>query len=81
MSDLVDKDTRTKEERVANIRHWQSRTDAERFEETWRLSVETYGMPQGSLRDGPFRMVRRTVDGKDEVICEWRGGPDSPRLV
>ncbi|WP_263365963.1 hypothetical protein [Edaphobacter bradus] len=73
MCDEVDKDTGTKEERLASIRYWQNRTAAERFEETWRLSVEAYGMPQGSLRDGPFRIIRRTKGGKEEVVREWSG--------
>jgi hypothetical protein len=73
MGDVPYNDMRTKEERLASICYWQSRTPAERFEETWRLSVEAYGMPQGTLRDGPFRLIRRTPDGKEEVVREWHG--------
>lgn len=74
MRDLTQpEDNRTEEERFASYRYWRSRTSSERFEETWRLSVEAYGMPEGSLRDGPFRLIRRTPDGKEEVIREWSG--------
>lgn len=81
MRDLTQpEDTRTKEERLASYRYWRSRTSSERFEETWRLSVAAYGMPKGSLRDGPFRLVRRTPDGKEKIIREW-SGPNPLRPV
>ena len=56
-----------KEER---LRYWLSKTPAEREAETWRLSVETYGEPKGGLRDGPFRLIRKTASGEFEGV-EW----------
>jgi hypothetical protein len=66
-------DNRSEEERLASYRYWRSRTSSERFAETWRLSVEHYGTPHGDLRHGPYRIIRRTHDGKEEVIREWSG--------
>jgi hypothetical protein len=71
MDEIVD--TRTKEEKLSSYRYWQSRTPAERFEETWRLSVEKYGRPKGDLRDGPWRHIRRLPGGGEEIIREWSG--------
>jgi hypothetical protein len=73
MDESTYEDTCSEEERLASYRYWQSRTPSERFAEAWRLSVEKYGMPKGSFRDGPYRLIRRTPDGKEEVIREWSG--------
>jgi hypothetical protein len=54
--------------------YWLAKTPAEREAETWRLSVEKYGEPKGSLRDGPFRMIRRTISGEFEGV-EWTRQP------
>jgi len=66
-------DTRTDEERAKSCRYWASRTFAEIFEETCRLSVEHYGMPIGDIRDGPIIKYRRNPDGTKTVISEWSG--------
>ncbi len=56
------------EDRAERIRYWQSRTMDERIAETWRLSVEKYGKPKRSLRDGPFQLIRRNANGEEEII-------------
>ena len=61
-------DKRTEEERLASVRYWQSRTPAERFAETYRLSVGHYGMPEGTLRDGPVTKLIRLPDGSVQVL-------------
>jgi hypothetical protein len=66
-------DTRTDEERAKSYRYWASRTPAERFAETLRLSIEHYGMPIGDIRDGPIVKYRRNPDGTKTVISEWSG--------
>ena len=43
------------------------------FAETFRLSVEHYGMPKGDLRDGPLRKYRRNPDGTETLISETCG--------
>jgi hypothetical protein len=58
----------TDEQQAETYLYWQSKTPAERFAETWRLSVEKYGQPRTSLRDGPFRRIRRNANGEEEVI-------------
>jgi hypothetical protein len=63
-------DTRTDEERAKSYRYWASRTPAERFAETLRLSIERYGMPIGDIRDGPIIKYRRNPDGTKTVISE-----------
>jgi hypothetical protein len=71
-------DSRTEEERLASLRYWQNRTGAERFAETWRLSVEHYGQPRGTLRDGPFRKCQRLPDGSIRILAET-ARTDHPR--
>ena len=66
-------DTRTDEERAESYRYWSTKTDAEVWYETWRLSVEHYGLPIGDLRDGPFRKYRINPDGTRTLIAEWSG--------
>jgi hypothetical protein len=58
---------RTKQEEEYT-RYWATKTPAERIAETWRLSVEHYGVPKTSLRDGPARRIRRNADGQEEIV-------------
>ena len=78
MEEAVPNATDTTEQRAERYRYWRSRSPAERWNETWRLSVEEYGVPEGSLRDGPFRLIRLNPDGSEEVVREW-SGPNPPR--
>ena len=68
MQDERPPDNRTPEEIEASYRYWQSRTPGERFDESVRLSIEHYGMPKGTLRDGPVVKYRINDDGSREVI-------------
>ena len=68
MNDERSLDTRTPEEIKASYRHWQSRTPGGRFAETLRLSIDHYGMPTGTRRDGPLVKYRRNSDGSREVV-------------
>ena len=68
MADERPEDIRTPEEIDASFRYWQSRTDPERWAETWRLSVEYYGMPKGDLRDGPLVKYQRNSDGSETIL-------------
>jgi hypothetical protein len=58
---------RTKEQEEYT-RYWASKAPEERVAETWRLSVEKYGQPTTSLRDGPFRRIRRFACGEEEIV-------------
>jgi hypothetical protein len=51
-------------------RYWASKTPDERVAETYRLSVEKYGQPKTSLRDGPVRLIRRDANGEEVEIIE-----------
>lgn len=68
------------EDQAERIRYWQSRTIDERMAETWRLSVEKYGEPKGSLRDGPVRLIRLDAKGEEERIESTRPRLDKPHL-
>jgi hypothetical protein len=66
-------DTRTDAQRAESYRYWATKTDAEKWAETVRLSVERYGVPVGDLRDGPFRKYRINPDGTRTLIRETCG--------
>lgn len=66
-------DTRATAETEASYRFWQSRTPAEGFAETWRLSVEHYGMPIGDLRDGPVMKYPRLPNDVLWILSETCG--------
>jgi hypothetical protein len=66
-------DTRTAEERAESYRYWAKQSDAAKWNETLRLSIEHYGMPIGDIRDGPIIKYRRNPDGTKTVISEWSG--------
>jgi hypothetical protein len=59
-------------------RYWASRTPEERVAETWRLSVEKYGLPKTSLRDGPARLIRRNEKGEVIEIINVPHSPEGP---
>jgi|GEM_PF-4304450 len=65
--------TRTEEERAESYRYWAKQGPAAIIAETWRLSVEHYGMPIGDLRDGPVCKYVRNPDGTKTVIAAWSG--------
>jgi hypothetical protein len=73
MDDDFNPDTRTEEERAESYRYWAKQGPAAIFAETFRLSVEHYGMPKGDLRDGPLRKYRRNPDGTETLISETCG--------
>jgi len=66
-------DTRTAEEKAKSYRYWATKTDAECWAETSRLSLEHYGMPIGNIRDGPLRRFRINPDGTRKLLSEWSG--------
>ena len=68
MDDIIDSTPQRTKEQKEYTRYWAGKTSEERIAETWRLSVEKYGQPKTSLRDGPFRLVRRNANGKEEMI-------------
>jgi hypothetical protein len=65
-------EARTEEERAENYRYWQARRSAI-FAETLRLSVEHYGKPEGTLRDGPLLKLLRLPDGSFMILSETCG--------
>jgi hypothetical protein len=66
-------DTRNAEEKAGSYRYWATKTDAEKWAETVRLSVEHYGMPIGDIRDGPILKYQRLPDGSRRILAEWSG--------
>jgi hypothetical protein len=66
-------DRRSEDEQLASIHYWQSRTSAERFQETLRLSIEQYGKPEGVLSDGPVAKMQRMPDGSLRILSEAHG--------
>ena len=70
MDTNIQEDEPTANQKEERFRYWLAKTPAEREAETWRLSVEKYGEPKGSLRDGPYRMIHKTATGELTGV-EW----------
>ncbi len=66
-------DTRSEEEKQASILYWLTKTPQERTTEGWRFSVEKYGIPKGTLRDGPLCKYQINPDGTRTLIRETSG--------